>query len=71
MGNGSGFERRFPAHTVVISTYDKPYDDIVDYFAGAPYRAHLVGHVNRPDTIQASVHSATRVTRDVVDQPPR
>jgi len=62
-GNGNDLLRTYPADTVVLVSYHRPDDDLLDALGAAPFRVHRVGDVTGTDTIQAAVHGAAAIAR--------
>lgn len=64
-GIGNDLVRSLAADTVVIATYHEPNSDIAQYLRNAGLEVYLVGNVTGTDTIQAAVHGAAAIAREL------
>ena len=64
---GIGHDRvwSMPADTVVLVGYHEPNREIADHLTGGPFRVQLIGDVNGTNSIQAAIHAAAAVARQL------
>jgi NADPH-dependent 2,4-dienoyl-CoA reductase/sulfur reductase-like enzyme len=64
-GIGNDLELTIPADTVVIATYHEPNAELADHLRDARLEVHVIGNAAGTDTIQAAIHGAASVTRNL------
>jgi 2,4-dienoyl-CoA reductase-like NADH-dependent reductase (Old Yellow Enzyme family)/thioredoxin reductase len=64
-GIGNDVVDTIAADTVVIVSYHDPNRDIADHLEGQAFNLHLAGDVNGTNSIQAAIHAASALARNL------